>query len=166
MKKRWIFALLLGGVLALGIAGSAVLAHGRAGGENSHSDRVARGGVLAHLKSGDGELRLGSLASRVADILELEEQQVQDAFHQAIREMREEKVQQKLDWAVENGKLSQEQADEYLEWFRSRPESFAPGVFSHKFGKPGFHGGKGRHGFKGHGGKAGKHDAGESATES
>ena len=168
MKKRWMFAtLLLGVVLALGLAGSAVLAHGRGNGESPHSgDRVAGGGVFAHLKSGDGESRLGSLASRVADILELDEQEVKDAFHRAVREMLEQKIQQKLDRGVENGKVTQEQADEYLEWFRFRPDTFAPGVLSRRFGKSGFHGGKRSHGLKCHGGKSGKRDAGEAATES
>ena len=140
MKRRWIpVTLLLGAVLALGVAGSAVFAHERGGGEKPHLDRVAGGGVFSHANSGDGESRLDSFASRVAGILELEEQQVRDAFQQAKSEMLEERVQLMLDKAVTAGKLTQDEADEYIAWFESRPDTFLPGALFNKLGKQGFH---------------------------
>ena len=152
MKRRWIpVTLVLAAVVALGVAGGAVLAHDRggSGGENPRLDGVAGGGVLAHTKSGDGESRLESFASRVAGILGLEEEQVLDAFKQTKSEMLEEKVQQMLEKAVAAGKLTQEQADEYLAWFESRPDTFAPGALFHKLGKRGFHEKHKRRGFFG-----------------
>ena len=105
MRKRWFFVTLLVGVLALGITGGTVLAQ-----EN---------GV-------GGDSPLGKFTSRVANILGLDEAQVQDALDQAAREIRDESLQLKLDHMVESGRLTQEQADAYLEWYQSRPD----GLFS------------------------------------
>ena len=139
MRRRWIpVTLVLAAVMALGIAGSAVLAHDRGNGEKSRLDGIA-GGVLAHAISGDRESKLGSFASRVAGILELEEQQVLDAFEQAKSEMLEERVQLMLEKAVTAGKLTQDEADEYMTWFESRPETFLPGALFNKLGRQGFH---------------------------
>ena len=131
-KKRWLLVPVLVGLLTVGITAGAVLAHG--------------GG-------GDGESALDSFASRVANILGLEESQVQDAFTQAKEEAREAKkaakearLQDKLDQMVEDGSFSQEQADQYIDWLESRPE----GIRS-QLGIRGFsgHGLSGEHGFGG-----------------
>ena len=121
MKKRWFMVSLIIGVLALGITGGAVLAHERGSG---------------------GESPWKSFASRVATILELDEAQVQDAFDQAKKEIQDEALQNKLDRLVEEGQLTQEQADEYKEWYLSRPEGLSPGFRGHSF-----HGGFRRGGF-------------------
>ena len=123
MKKRWLFVTLLVGGLALGITGGIVVAHG--GGTGSDSP-------------------LESFASRVAAILGLEEAQVQDAFNQAARETQDEGLQRKLDRQVDQGRLTQEQADEYMEWYQSRPEALSPGSPFRGFGRHGFH--RGWHG--------------------
>ena len=123
MSRRWIMVTVLVGVLALGITGGAVLAQG--GGTDGDS-------------SGDSPNR--GLASRVAEILGLDEAQVQDAFEQALGELHEEALQRKLDRLVEMGKLAQDQADEYKEWFQSRPEGLSPKLFHGSRGHR-FHGG-------------------------
>jgi hypothetical protein len=67
--------------------------------------------------------------SKVASILGLEEEQVTDAFRQARREMCDEALEQRLQKAVENGFLTQEQAEQILEWWQNRPdvmEGFCP----------------------------------------
>lgn len=64
MKKRWIITALAVAVLALGITGGVILAHG--GGPN-------------------GDPPLKSLASRVAAILGIDEAKVQDAFNKAAK---------------------------------------------------------------------------------
>ena len=114
MKRRLLFVTLLVGILAIGITGGTILAHG------------ARTG---------GDSPLNSFASRVATILGIEETRVQDAFDQAAREMQDVALQQKLDRQVEQGHLTQEQADEHMKWFLSRPEglSFGPGFRRHGF---------------------------------
>lgn len=131
-KKRWLLFPVLAGLLAVGITAGAVLAQG--GGE-------------------DGESALHSFANRVANILGLEESKVQDAFTQAKEEAmeakqaaRETRLQDKLNQLAADGKISQEQADQYSEWVRSRPE----GIRS-LLGMPGFGGHRllGEHGFGG-----------------
>jgi len=111
-KRRWLYALILTGLLVIGITGGAVLAHG--GGEN-------------------GDSPVKSFASRVAGILGLNESQVQDAFDQARTEMQDEALQAKLDKMVESGRLTQEEADEYKEWYDSRPDTLTPGFGGRKF---------------------------------
>ncbi len=132
MKKRWLFVTLLVGILAIGISGGAVLA-------------------LGDGTSGDSPSK--NLVSRVAAILGIEEAQVQDAFDQAAKEMQDEALQQRLDRLVEQGRLTQEQADEYQQWYQSRPESLSPGFQFHGFGGRGFFrggiwSGLGRHGVR------------------
>jgi hypothetical protein len=63
-----------------------------------------------------------TLLARVAAILGIEEQTLEDAFNQAKKEMSDEALGKKLDALVEQGKLTQEQADEYKEWWESRPD--------------------------------------------
>ena len=141
MKKRyWLTGTIVAAVMVLGIMGGVVMAQ-----ETSADD-------------GDSEKR--SFAARVADILDLDETTVQDAINQARDEMREEALQAKLDWLVENGHMTQEQADEYKTWIESKPEGLSPKMFG------GF--GKKHHRFKGRGwGGGGKSkpsvDSGDSA---
>ena len=101
------------------------------------------GAVMAQESESDGGSPIQSFVSRVAGILGLGEQEVQDAFDQAAREMHDEALQQKLAYLVEEGKITQEQADEYAEWYESRPESLGP-----RFGGRGF-GGRHGHGWGG-----------------
>ena len=89
---------------------------------------IGLGSATVLAQESDGETsRLGIIA-RVANILGLEEQQVQDAFDQARQELRdeqfEEMVGQRLDALVESGRITQEQADELREWYAERPDSF------------------------------------------
>ena len=101
MKRRWIFVTLLLGLAALGITG---------------------GAVLAQAQGTEGSPPPESFVSRVATILGLEEAQVQEAFDQAAEGIANERIQQKLDRLVEKGVLTQEQADEYVQWYQSRPD--------------------------------------------
>ena len=107
-KPRWIFVPVAVGVLALGIVGGTALA-----------------------QSGDSEDKpqIESIPSRVATILELDEETVRNAFQQAKMEMRTDALMRRLDHQVEQGRITQEQADEYLEWYESKPEGL-PNRFS------------------------------------
>ena len=124
MKKRWFVATLLVGVLAIGITGGTVLAQT----DGTNSDSL-----------------VGKFASKVAAILGLDETKVQDALKQAAGEIQDEALQRKLDHMVEIGRLTQEQADDYYEWYQSKPEGIFPG---RGFGGHGFLRGSmmGRHG--------------------
>lgn len=62
------------------------------------------------------------LLPRVAAILGIPEQKVIDAFKQAEKQVREEAFFKALDKAVENGRLTQEEADKLKEWWQQRPD--------------------------------------------
>tara|TARA_B100000315_G_scaffold75111_1_gene68787 strand:+ start:4230 stop:4712 length:483 start_codon:yes stop_codon:yes gene_type:complete len=130
MRKRWLFGLLVAGLLALALTAGAVMA--QSDGET-------------------GPLGAKTFAGRVAAILGLDESQVQDAINQASKEAREDKLQMKLDRMVEKGSITQEQADEYRDWRLSRPEGIMPKFQFRGFGGHGGFGGRsfGEHFFKG-----------------
>ena len=92
-----------------------------------------------------GDSNASKLAAKVAEILGLDAAVVDDAIKQARKELRDEAVQNKLNALVEKGQLTQEQADEYLNWIQSRPEGI-PAMRKQFFGKMGHH-----KGWKGHG---------------
>ena len=121
LKRRWLVVGVLVGVLSVGAVGGTVLAQGDVGsGEDSP---------------------LQSFASRVAAILGLNEEQVEAALTQASGEMRDEAMQSKMARLVEEGRITRQQADEYLEWQRARPDSLQPG-FGPGFRGHGFHRGR------------------------
>ena len=135
MRNRLIVASLLFGLLAAGIAGGAVLA------QSTDDDTTAA----------DGESRssrMGGILVRVAEILGIEQDQVEDAFEQAIRESAAQKSADLLSKLVEMGQLTQEEADAYQEWLDARPEGDFPGFKGYGAWSHGFFG-KGHHGFAG-----------------
>ena len=135
--------------LLVGLAAALVVVLGLAGGT-----------VLAQSADEDGEKK--SFAERVAEILGLESDTVEDALKQARSEMQEERTDAWLDKAVEAEKMTQDEADSLNEWYDEKPDGvwagfggrgkFGYGRGHGKFrGKGGFHGrsGGGWHMFKG-----------------
>ena len=81
-------------------------------------------GVVMAQESGDGETSPAkTFAGRVAEILGLEEATVQSAFTQARRAGEDAAYRSRLDRMVENGRLTQEDADARFTWFEGRPDS-------------------------------------------
>lgn len=136
-KKFVILASVLAAVLIIGATAGAVLAQA---GDN-----------------GTGQAKDGIL-TRVAQILGIDQQKLTDAFKQARTEYRQQhpigqNQEQKLDKAVQDGKLTQQQADQikswwaakpanpkdnpeqFKEWLKSRPN--VPGLFGPRGGFPG-----------------------------
>ncbi len=103
---------------------------------------IGLGSATAMAQESHGETSGLGLIARVANILGLQEQQVQDAFDQARQELRdeqfEEMVGQRLDALVESGRITQEQADELREWYAERPDSFWLAGGSARNGKDGW----------------------------
>ena len=110
------------------------------------------GVVLAQNGNGDtGQNQTGNtrdtLLERVAQIYQektgvaIDPQQLKDAFAQAQKEMQDKALEEWLQKLVDEGKISQEQADEYLTWWESRPDTPLPGLFGRGFGFHGFRGG-------------------------
>ena len=119
MKKSWVMIAAIVGVLAIGATG---------------------GVILAQEDPADGGSPFKSLVSRVAAILGINEGEVQAAFDQAREEIRDEALDRKLASLVEQGRLTEEQADEYREWYQARPQEIAPGRFFGRHGRYGFFG--------------------------
>jgi len=82
--------------------------------------------------------------NRVADILGIEKEDLVNAFEQARQEMCGAAFTDHLNEAVAEGLITQEQADEIIEWWEQRPEGIGewwgqkpegigPGMFRHKF---------------------------------
>ena len=124
MRKRWILVPVALVAMALAVATAGV--------------------ALAHEDNRDS--KIGNFTSRVAEILGLDEGEVEDAMNQAWQELRDEAMQSKLDSLVEEGRITQEQADEYLDWYQSRPEMLTGfGMSRFGYGKYGYKRGFGRH---------------------
>ena len=113
MKKRWIVSSILVGLLAVGLAGGAVLAQATDDGTRD--------------SDGEGKSsRMGGVLARVAEILGVEQSEVEDAFDQAITEQAEQKAADGLAALVEKGVLTQENADAIQDWLAARPEVAFP----------------------------------------
>ena len=110
-KRNLLLVLFTVALLALGITGGAIFAQ--------------EGGAPDGSAQDDSDKK--SMASRVAGILGLGEEEVQDAFKQARREMRDEKFQTRMDRLVEKGQITEDEAVEAVDWFQSRPEDIGPG---------------------------------------
>ena len=65
-----------------------------------------------------------SFLARVADKLGITVEELTNAFRQARREIRDEAFIKRLDKAVEEGIITQEEADEIEEWWVQKPEAF------------------------------------------
>jgi len=76
---------------------------------------------------------LQTFISKVASILGVTEEELTDAFEQACQEMCDEALEQRLQEAVENGYLIQEEADQILEWWQSRPDVLEGCCFPGRF---------------------------------
>jgi multidrug efflux pump subunit AcrA (membrane-fusion protein) len=106
MNRRWLMVPIVAGAVALTIVGGIALAH-----------RGAPVGVR------------GDVTTGVAAILGVDQAEVQAAFSQAAAEQQQASLQSRLDKLVEQGRLTQQQADEYTGWFLSRPEGLeGPGL--------------------------------------
>ena len=68
------------------------------------------------------EVGAKGLLARVAEILDIPEEDLVNAFKQAQQEMKEEALIRSLDTAVENGLITQQEADEIKEWWEQKPE--------------------------------------------
>ncbi len=75
------------------------------------------GGIALAQDNGD-DSQPKTLLARVAEILGIDQQEVEGAFAQARTEMRDEAIQR----LVDEGRITQEQADQYKVWLKSMPD--------------------------------------------
>ena len=89
------------------------------------------GGIALANDDGDGELpgtRYQALLDRVCEIYEdntdvaIDSEALEEAFAQAQDELRAEAMEGRLDKLVEEGKLTQGEADELQDWLEARPD--------------------------------------------
>jgi DNA-binding HxlR family transcriptional regulator len=66
--------------------------------------------------------RRGALISQVADILGIDQQELENALKQAQMELREETLDTRLQELIADGTLTQEQANELESWINARPD--------------------------------------------
>ena len=136
MKRKW---LVIPALAALVVTGAIV------------------GTAFAQSESDDDSSSVSRFVEILADKLGIGEEEVQTAVEETKEELqaereaaREQQLRDKLAAMVEEGTITQEQADEYLDWCLDPPE-LASGKFGKKFAfGTGHHRGK-RGGFGGHG---------------
>jgi hypothetical protein len=132
-KKKWLTIMVIVAALVVVIATVGGIAYAQTGtnsNNNSGPDDPAK-----------------TLYARVATILGIDQQKLEDAFAQAQQEMRNEELTNRLNGMVQQGTITQSEADAYLNWWQARPDIAAlePGLG----GGPGFPGGP--HGMPGPG---------------
>ena len=135
MKKRRYFLPLAVGVLTFAITGGVILAQNNnsledltkhlAPSEEGFSSRI---GYIDEVDSARVNLSHGDapnpgIVSRLAVILEMEEEVLKDAFSQAVREKQDDTLAYRLEHLVANEKLDQVDADAILDWFFVRPDA-------------------------------------------
>ncbi|NQW24123.1 MAG: hypothetical protein HQ475_11820 [SAR202 cluster bacterium] len=101
MKRKWLMVPLVTGMLAVGLTGATALAHNEDGEEESPKTTVA---------------------TKVAEILGMDEQIIKDALQEATQEVHSERTQHRLGHMVEAGRITQEESDAYLGWYAARPD--------------------------------------------
>lgn len=138
-KRGWILAVILAGLMVVGIGGGVILAHGGKGGgglgkggDGDGTSMAARVAEILGVEESDVSDAFESVkeswdedtdfTAEAAEILGVEESELEDALAQARRAMSNEAVRARMDAMVEKGIISQEEADEYVEWFEDRPE--------------------------------------------
>ena len=118
-SKKFVIALALGAAILAGSLGGVVLAADN-GDENESATRM--------------EIMLDKVATNYFGLTgeELDIEALQSAFNQAQDDMRAEALQDRLDNLVADGVITQEEADEYSEWWQSKPDvSIGSGLRGH-----------------------------------
>ncbi len=138
MKKRGILAALLVGVLALAAIGGTIFAQTATPSGTPQPNNGSSGSSPQNTIYQD-------FISKLASILGVNQQTVQNAVQQAAKQVQDDRMQQRLNQMVQNGQITQAQANQYLQWYESRPSFAGLGSGLGGFGRmlgPGF----GRHG--------------------
>jgi len=137
MRKRTKFlVIVIAAILVLTVGLTTTAFAWGSSGEQDGGDKVLTAESLQCVVTGEGDEGEGPMQtfiSKVASILELEEEQVADAFKQACWEMCDEALEQRLQKAVESGRLTEEQAGQIMEWWQDRPDVLREFGFCERF---------------------------------
>ncbi|MFP3898521.1 MAG: hypothetical protein ACLFVD_04355 [Dehalococcoidia bacterium] len=112
-RRKWFIAVALLSVIVIGVIAGGVVA---AADESSSPEEQAQiaGPYLVLL---DRACAIYEQETGVA----IDCQQLRDALGRARREMRDEALQRRVQGLVDGGVITQQEADEYLGWWESRP---------------------------------------------
>ena len=97
--------------LFLGLAAVAILASG-----------IVAGVAWTQVAHAQEEAKTRSFTARLATILGLEVEVVQDAFKEARRTIQAERFQTRMERLVETERITQDEADAAIEWYNERPQ--------------------------------------------
>ena len=129
------------------------------------------GTAFAQSESDDDSSSVSRFVEVLAGKLDIGEEELQTAVEETKEELQaerkaawEQQLRDKLAAMVEAGTVTQEQADEYLDWYLDPPE-LAAEKYGRKFAFGSGHRGK-RDGFGGHSWKSGDKDSEESSSDS
>ena len=118
-KRKWFIPVVVVSVLLIGgVVGGVVVAQ---------SDNTANTEDQSQLAG-----RFQAFLDKVCAIYEektgvaIDQEQLKDAVKQARSEMRDEAIENWLQNLVSKGEITQEEADQYLEWWQSRPDVKLP----------------------------------------
>lgn len=128
-KKMKVLIAVLVAILTLTVSGAAaVLA------QEDEEVELEEGELLGELNEIMPRVKMfvstesGEILSRVAEILGISEEELSDAFAQAKQEMMAERCEEAfyefLERAVEEGIITEEEAEEIKEWWEQKPEAF------------------------------------------
>ncbi len=119
IRKRWLLAATAAALLAVGLTAGAVFATGFPGPgiggppwANGHDSdgRMGKSGAVSN-----------RIFERVAQILGVEQETLENAFATAQHELADEQFATRMDTLVENETLTREQDDAAIKWFAARP---------------------------------------------
>jgi uncharacterized membrane protein len=122
-RLKWlVMAVLLPVLLVGGIVGGVVAAADDTSNNTGDQSQTA-----------DSTDRYQALLDRVCAIYQentgvaIDPQQLKEAFDQAMKEEQDKALESWLQNLVDEGKITQEEADQYLEWWQARPDVTLPG---------------------------------------
>jgi hypothetical protein len=131
--KRKLALIGLAVVMGLAILGFGINTALVAASDNT-SDQDSTTAVVSTSDETDNQTsQYDTFASKLADKLGLDEDTVSTAISEVRQEMRMEALAERLQEAVDDGRITQEEADQILEWMESRPAAlddlggFGPG---------------------------------------
>ena len=143
-RKKLILMALLATVLLGAVAGGVAVAQ---------SGSVESSQLSASTESTQPVDQSGALLARVAEIYQqntgvaIDQEALKSAFAQAQKDMQIEALKDRLQKLVDEGTMTQAQADQYLQWWQSRPDvpgpldGMGPGPMGRGMGPRGFCGG-------------------------
>ena len=118
-KRKWFVSAIVLSVLLIGgtVGGLVAAAEDSAGNTEAESEMIDRYQALLDRACAIYEEQTG---------VALDSEQMKDALKQARAEMQDEALRSRIQKLVEEGKLTQEEADHFLAWWQSRPDIKLP----------------------------------------